>query len=59
MMDLAALPWTYIVVACTVLVGLGIGWGMYRSSKTTPAEDRTSERGAQQIYKDDEKDGRG
>jgi hypothetical protein len=54
MMDLAALPWTYIVFACTVLVALGIAWGLYQSSRTTKAEERAAERGAREIYKKDE-----
>lgn len=50
MFNLAAWPWTAIVVVLTVLVGLGIAYGMYRTRNLTAAEVRRSEDATRDLY---------
>ncbi|GLQ55350.1 hypothetical protein [Devosia nitrariae] len=51
MQDMAALSWTWIVVAGTVVLGAVLAWAMYRNSKVTPRQDAEAEAGARRIYK--------
>jgi len=48
--DLAAISWTWIVIAGTVVLGLVLAYAMYRSSKATPRQQAESEAGARRLY---------
>ena len=43
LMDLAAMPWALWVVVATLILGLAIAWGAYRTSKVTPREAARTE----------------
>lgn len=53
MQDLAAMPWTILVVLGTVVVGLAIAYGMRRNKKVTPGEQRHTEAATHDLYKKD------
>jgi len=48
--DLAAYPWTFLIVILTVLLGLGIAYGMMRNRTRTPAEKATTEAATRRLY---------
>jgi hypothetical protein len=50
LMDLAAVPWVVWVVIATIILGLGIAWGQYRSSRVTPREDARTEAAVHQQH---------
>lgn len=43
LMDIASIPWVVWVVVATIVLGLAIAWGQYRSSKVTPREEQRTE----------------
>lgn len=51
MQDMAAISWTWIVFAGTVLLAAVLAWAMFRTSKVTPRQDAEAEAGARRIYK--------
>lgn len=50
MFDLAAWPWTMVVVIGTITVGLAIAWGMYRTSKISRRETKRTEEATRELY---------
>lgn len=50
MFNLAAWPWTMVVVIGTIAIGLGIAWGMYRTSQMTRRETQRAEEATRELY---------
>lgn len=58
MQDLAAISWTWIVFAGTVLLAAALAYAMYRNSKVTPRQEAEAEAGARRIYRTGRANGR-
>ena len=50
-MDLAAFPWIAVVVVGTLVLGLVIAYGAWRTGRRTPAEKAVRDAGTRDIYK--------
>jgi hypothetical protein len=50
-MDLAAFPWVILVVGGTIVLGLVIAWGAWRTGRRTPAEKAIRDAGTREVYK--------
>lgn len=59
MQDLAALSWTWIVFAGTVVLAAALAYAMFRTSKVTPRQEAETEAGTRSIYKSNREYGRG
>jgi hypothetical protein len=53
-MDLAALPWASVVLVFTAILGAGLAYAQYRSSKVTPREEMRTEAATHEKMKKEE-----
>lgn len=51
LMDLAATPWALWVLGTTIVLGVAIAWGVYRTTKVTPREEARTEAAVHAAHK--------
>ena len=49
-MNLAAWPWTLILLVATIVLGVGIAWGQIRSNKVSDAENARTEAATRALH---------
>ena len=52
LMDLAAMPWTFVVLLSTVALGLVIAFEQRRASKVTPEEEARTELATRRMHEE-------
>jgi hypothetical protein len=50
LMNLAAWPWTVILLLGTIVLGVGIAWGQFRSGQVTEAENDRTEAATRALH---------
>ena len=50
-MDLAALPWTAVVLIATAILGVALAYSQYRTSRITPAEEARTEAAVREQHR--------